>query len=113
MSKKTRRSRGSKLGSFRQHAESFDGITWKEENRLRHLEYRPEVDFAVTLRLNWSRVKKRLDTEHPDDPPRFQALVGLDIRDPPLIFFVVYTKVAGLLNVISVRLANAEERAIF
>jgi uncharacterized DUF497 family protein len=91
----------------------FDGITWDEKNRQEHLEYRPEVDFAVVHRLNWNRIKKRLDAEHPDDPPRFQAIVGLDIRNPPLIFFVMYSKVNGLLNVISVRLANAEERAIF
>lgn len=102
-----------KLGAFRRHFESFLEISWDPTNRLAHLEKRPEVDFWVTPRLDWSRIKKRRDTGHRDDPPRFQALAALNISDPPLIFFVVYTKVDGVLNVISVRLANAEERSVF
>jgi len=102
-----------KLGAFRRHFESFIEISWHPGNREAHLRKRPEVDFWVTPRLDWSRIKKRRDTEHGGDPPRFQALAALNIADPPLIFFMVYTKLDGVLNVISVRLANAEERSVF
>jgi uncharacterized DUF497 family protein len=96
---------------YRRHAESFDRIFWDEANRLANFEKRP-IDFAIANRSNWSSILKRLDIEHPDWPPRFNALVALEIATPPPVFFVVYCKEDRDLKIISLRLANAEERSI-
>lgn len=108
------RYRANKLNKhgYRRHAESFRQIVWDEANRLAHYEKRP-IDFAIANRLNWSRILKRLDVEHPDWPPRFNALVALEIAKPPPIFFVVYCKDGEDLKIISLRLANVEERSIY
>ncbi len=100
--------------AFRPHAETFEDIVWDPHNRRQHLEKRPEVDFLLTRHrsFDWSRIKKRKDPRH-RFPDRFQALVALRVSDPPPVFFVVYSRVAKRLNIISIRFANAEERDIF
>ena len=60
-----------------------------------------------------------MDAEHPKPGKNsFQALVGRQVVGPDLVirtavYFVAYTKDHGIIEVISVRFANAEERAIF
>ena len=103
----------SKHLSFRPHAETFIDITWDEANRLEHEARRPFPPFRVAKLLDWSRIKKRKDREHPDHPERFQALVAWRISEPPPILFVVYSKVDGFLKLISIRYANDEERTTF
>ena len=103
-----------KLLSFRGPlAESFVDITWNETNRQTHEAKRPQPEFAVTRRLDWSRVMKRKDTEHRDWPERFQALVGRQLGVQTAVYFVVYSKVDGHLNVISIRYASSDERETF
>lgn len=103
-----------KLLSFRGPlTESFAGITWDAANRRAHEARRPRPGFAATLWLDWSRVMKRKDIEHRDKPDRFQALVGRQVGVQAVVYFVVYSKVNGYLDVISIRYANSDEREIF
>lgn len=48
--------------------ERFIGITWDERNRLAHEGKRPFPKFATARLLDWSRVMKRKDIEHPARP---------------------------------------------
>ena len=103
-----------KLLSFRGPlAESFVDITWKEANRRAHEAKRPQPEFAVTRRLDWSRAMKRKDAEHRDWPERFQALVGRQVGGQTTLYFGVYSKMDGYLDVISIRYANSDERETF
>ncbi|HYD66585.1 BrnT family toxin [Azospirillum sp.] len=95
---------------YRPHVEAFEGITWDPANRDVHFQ-KHGIDFPIAAKFNWTRILKRKDAEHPDRPPRFNALAEVPGID--LVFLVVYTKSDGWLNIISIRLANAEERAIF
>lgn len=103
-----------KLLSFRGPLpEVFTGITWDDANRQAHEARRPQPGFSTTLWLDWSRVTKRKDAEHRGRPDRFQALVGQQLGMQMAVDFVVYGKVNGYLDVISIRYANSDEREIF
>jgi len=95
---------------YRPMIEEIEGFVWDEANRERHYQ-KHGVDFPIVAKCDWSRVRKRKDTRHRANPPRWNALVALP--ESGLVLFVVYTKSDKVLNVISMRLADAEERAIF
>ncbi|MBF0482218.1 MAG: hypothetical protein HQK82_11185 [Desulfovibrionaceae bacterium] len=99
--------------AFRPHAEAFKNVVWEEPNRAKHEAKRPYPPFRIAKFLDWARIKKRKDIEHRDQPDRFQALVAWRISEPPPIFFVVYSKIDGNLNLISIRYANDQERETF
>ncbi|WP_287758968.1 hypothetical protein [Acidiphilium sp.] len=80
---------------------------------LAHEAKRPKPRFEAGRRADWSRVFKRKDAEHPGPPDRFQALVGRDLGVAYAVYFVVYTKVDGHLNIISIRFASDAERQVF
>ena len=94
-------------------SETFIAMTWREENRAAHEAKRPVPRFEAVRRVDWSRVFKRKDTEHPGRPDRSQALVGRDLGSAYAVYFVVYTKVDGYMHVITVRFANDAERQVF
>ncbi|MBF0332097.1 MAG: BrnT family toxin [Alphaproteobacteria bacterium] len=98
-----------KLQGFRPHREIFSEITWDDGNRREHEARRPNPSFVMAKLLDWSRIKKRKDTEHRDRPERFQALVGWRST----VCFVVYVRVNGNLHIISIRYANDEECSVF
>lgn len=103
-----------KLAAFRGPLpERFTDITWNEANRLRHEAKRPFPAFATAKQLDWSRVMKRKDIEHPGPPDRFQALVSWKLGPRTVVFFVAYSKENGRLNVISIRQANSDECEVF
>ena len=103
-----------KLPSFRGPlTETFSDITWDEQNRLAHEAKRPTPRFEAARRADWSRAFKRKDTEHLGPPDRFQALVGRDLGVAYAVYFVVYSKVDGHMNIISIRFANDAERQVF
>ena len=68
---------------------------------------------------DWSRIYKRVDAEHPKPGKNsFQALVGRQLVGADLVirtavYFVAYTKDHGTIEVVSIRFADAQERAIF
>jgi len=100
--------------------ESYVGVTWDSGNRARHeAKYADRPRFTAIELADWSRVFKRVDIEHPKPGKNsFQALVGrqvigVDLVIRTAVYFVAYTKDHGIIEVISVRFANAEERAIF
>ena len=75
--------------------------------------------FAAAESVDWTRIYKRIDVEHPK-PGRnsFQALVGRQVvgRDfvtHTAVYFVAYTKDHGIIEIISIRFADTYERAIF
>ena len=101
-------------------SESYTRITWNPHNRIRHeAEYPDRPRFTAAELADWTRIYKRVDVEHPK-PGRnsFQALVGRQVigRDHvthTAIYFVAYTKDHGIIEVISIRFADSNERAIF
>ena len=103
-----------KLQAFRGPLpERFLSIMWTEANRLAHEAKRPFPSFSVALHLDWSRVMKRRDIEHPGPPDRFQAIVGHDLGDAIAVYFVVYAKANRQLRMISIRFANENVREVF
>ncbi len=60
-----------------------------------------------------------MDAEHPKPGKNsFQALVGRQVAGPDLVtrtavYFVAYTKDHGSIEVVSIRFADSQERAIF
>ena len=103
-----------KLPSFRGPiAETFAAITWDEANRAEHELRRPKPRFEAARLADWSRAFKRKDIEHPAPPDRFQALIGRDLGVAYAVYFVVFTKQAGNINLITIRFANDAERQIF
>ena len=100
--------------------EGYVGITWNPDNRARHeTQYPDRPRFTAAELANWSRIFKRVDAEHPKPGKNsFQALVGREVIGADLVirtavYFVAYTKDHGVIEVISIRFANAEERAVF
>ena len=101
-------------------AEKYTHITWHPGNRVRHeAEYPDRPKFTAAELADWSRVYKRVDVEHPKPGKNsFQALVGRRIVGADLVihtavYFVAYTKSHGIIEVISIRFADSQERAIF
>jgi uncharacterized DUF497 family protein len=103
-----------KLPSFRGPLpETFAAIIWDETNRALHEAKRPKPRFEAARLADWSRIFKRRDVEHRRLPERYQALVGRDLGVVHAVYFVVFAKVDGYLNLISIRFANDAERQIF
>lgn len=103
-----------KLTAFRGPlSETFIDITWDEANQATHEAKRLRPRFEAARHADWSRVFKRKDVEHRARPNRFQALVGRDLGVAYAVYFVVYAKVDGYLNLISIRFANDAERQVF
>jgi uncharacterized DUF497 family protein len=94
-------------------AERFSAIVWDEANRARHEAKRPAPRFEAARKADWSRIFKRRDIEHRGSPERHQALVGRDLGVGYAVYFVVFTKANGYLNVITIRYASHAERQIF
>jgi hypothetical protein len=100
--------------------ETFTAITWHPANRARHeADYPDRPRFTAAELADWSRIYKRADVEHPKPGKNsFQALVGRQIVGTDLvtrmvIYFVAYTKSHGIIEVVSIRFADTQERAIF
>lgn len=100
--------------------ERYSSIIWNPANRARHeAEYRDRPRFTAAELADWSRIYKRVDAEHPKPGKNsFQALVGREVVGADLVtrtavYFVAYTKDHGIIEIISIRFANAAERAIF
>jgi hypothetical protein len=68
-------------------AEYFANISWQPANRARHeASYPDRPKVTAAERADWSRVFKRVDTEHPKPGKNsFQALVGRRVVGPDLI----------------------------
>ena len=101
-------------------SETYTTITWNPDNRARHeAEYPDRPRFTATELADWTRIYKRVDVEHPKRGKNsLQALVGRHVvaRDRIIhtaVYFVAYTKDHGIIEVISIRFADADERAIF
>ncbi len=100
--------------------ETFTDITWHSANRARHeADYLDRPRFTAAELADWSRIYKRTDVEHPKPGKNsFQALVGRhfvgsDLVTRTAVYFVAYTKSHGIIEVISIRFADTQERAIF
>jgi uncharacterized DUF497 family protein len=100
--------------------ETFTAITWHPANRARHeAEYPDRPSFTTAKLADWSRIFKRTDLEHPKPGKNsFQALVGRQLLGANLVprtavYFVAYTKSHGIIEVISIRFADAQERTVF
>lgn len=103
-----------KLSAFRGPVkETFIDIIWDTNNHVMHELKRPQPRFEAARRADWSRVFKRKDVEHRGPPDRFQALVGRDLGTWYAVYFVVYAKTDGYMNLITIRFANDAERQIF
>jgi uncharacterized DUF497 family protein len=101
-------------------AERFTAITWHPHNRARHeADYPDRPRFTAAELADWSYIFKRVDAEHPKPGKNsFQALVGRDIVVGDLakrtaVYFVAYTKSHGIIEIISLRFADSQERAVF
>ncbi len=101
-------------------AEAYTTITWYPVNRARHESSYPDRPrFTAAELADWSRIYKRVDAEHPKPGKNsFQALVGRQLVGADLVIhtavnFVAYTKDHGTIEVISIRFADSQERAIF
>ena len=100
--------------------EAFDAITWSPANRIRHeADYPDRPSFTASELADWSSIYKRVDVEHPKPgKSSFQALIGRQFVGPDfsprtVVYFVAYTNDHGSLQIVSIRYANSEERAIF
>ena len=69
--------------------------------------------FEAALTADWTRVFKRKDIEHSGPPDRFQVIVGRDLGLVHAVYFVVFTKQDGHMNIITIRFANDAEREVF
>ncbi|MDQ2803825.1 MAG: hypothetical protein M3Y41_14545 [Pseudomonadota bacterium] len=101
-------------------AETFTTITWQSANRARHeSDYPDRPGFTAAELADWSRIFKRVDAEHPKPGKNsFQALVGRQLVGTDLVirtavYFVAYTKSHGIIEVVSIRFADSQERAVF
>ncbi len=101
-------------------AETFTAITWNPANRARHeSDYPDRPHFTAAELADWSRICKRVDTEHPKPGKNsFQVLVGREIVGTDLVirtavYFVAYTKSHGIVEIVSIRYADSQERAVF
>ncbi len=100
--------------------ELFAGITWDPTNRAaRESRYPDRPRFTAVELADWSRIYKRADIEHKNPGKNsFQALVGRklvgsDFARRTAVYFVAYTKSHGIIEIISIRFCNEQERAIF
>jgi hypothetical protein len=101
-------------------SETYTTITWNSHNRARHeTDYPDRPRFTAAELADWTRIYKRVDIEHPK-PGRnsFKALVGRKIvsRNDMIhtaVYFVAYTKDHGIIEVVSIRFADTNERTIF
>ena len=100
--------------------EIFTAIIWHPANRARHeASYPDRPRFTAAELADWSRIYKRVDAEHPKPGKNsFQALVGRQLAGPDLVirtavYFVAYTKDHGSIEIVSIRFADSQERAIF
>ena len=101
-------------------AETFTAITWHPANRARHESDHPgRPRFTAAELADWSRIHKRVDAEHPKPGKNsFQALVGrhvvgADLVTRTAVYFVAYTKSHGTIEIVSIRFADSQERAVF
>jgi len=100
--------------------ENFTAITWHPANRAKHeTDYPDRPSFTAAELADWSHIFKRTDLEHPKPGKNsFQALVGrqlvgADLVTRTAVYFVAYTKSHGIIEVISIRFADAQERTVF
>jgi hypothetical protein len=98
----------------------YTGITWNPDNRARHeARYPDRPRFTAAELADWSRIYRRVDVEHPKPgKSSLQALVGRRVVGADLVtriavYFVAYTRSRGILEIVSIRFAGSEERAIF
>jgi uncharacterized DUF497 family protein len=92
--------------------ETFKGIRWKRQNRLWHEKHtRTDPWFSAACKLDWSRVLKRPDKRHSDG--RQLGILARDLGAARVVYFVVYVKRNGFLNVISIRYAETDEEHAF
>lgn len=94
---------------FRRAREDFAGFDWDERNRERHFQ-KHGIDFPIAARIDWFDVLKARDRRFAADP-RWIALAHCPILDRVLV--VVYLKRNRIGRIVSIRLANAEEAALF
>jgi uncharacterized DUF497 family protein len=101
-------------------SEAYSAITWHSRNRIRHeKDYPDRPKFTAVELADWSRIYKRADVEHPKPGKNsFQALVGrqiagLDQVVRTVVYFVAYTKENRVIEIISIRYADSDERALF
>jgi hypothetical protein len=95
-------------------------MTCNPQNRAKHeAAYPDRPKFAAAELADCGRICKRVEVEHPK-PGRnsFQALVGREVVGTDhvirtAVYFVAYTKDHGIIEVISIRFADTNERAIF
>ncbi len=101
-----------RMAGFRPVRETFKGVRWRRSNRLWHETHtRTDPRFPDACFLDWSNILKRPDTRHDDG--RQLAIVSRPLGAFLAIYLVVYVKRAGYLHVISIRYAEANERALF
>jgi uncharacterized DUF497 family protein len=94
---------------FRRTAEDFVGFDWDERNRETHFQ-KHGIDFPIVARIEWSSVLKSRDRRVRSEP-RWVALAYCPVIDRVLV--VVYLKRNRIGRIVSIRLANGEETALF
>jgi len=95
---------------FRRTKEDFLGFDWEDRNRDIHFD-KHGIDFPIVGRIDWSHVLKARDHRHGPTETRWVALAYCPVLARVLV--VVYLKQHQIGRIISVRLANAEEAALF
>jgi uncharacterized DUF497 family protein len=101
-----------RVAGFRPVRETFRGVRWDRKNRLWHeANKRTDPRFSAACKLDWSRVMKRPDTRYTDG--RQLGIVARDIGSRRIVYFLAYVKRHHILNVISIRYAEAPEEHLF
>jgi uncharacterized DUF497 family protein len=101
-----------RLAGFRAVPERFKGVRWDRKNRLWHEKHkRTDPRFSAACKLDWSCVLKRPDNRYNDG--RQLGIVARDLGFRRVVYFLVYVKRNGFLNVISIRYAEADEAQLF
>lgn len=99
-----------KKAGHRRDAEVFKGIVWKPQLRDAHHK-KHGIDFPISQTFDWERILKRRDTERPGEPVRFNVLA--EIPGAAQVYLAVYTRTDDWLNIVAIRRADDEERALF
>lgn len=96
--------------TFRWTREEVAGFIWDEANRQAHFE-KHRVDFRMVLEVDWTHIKKAADLRRRYPTPRWVALAYC----PPLdrVLVIVYARNNRIGRIVSVRIANEHEEAVF
>jgi len=107
-------SREVRIGSltFRRTEELFDDFEWTEANRQTHFE-KHGIDFPIVRGIDWTDILKAPDRRDKTAKRDRRNVALARHKSSGLIAVVVYSKTRRIGRIISVRRANALERAAF